>query len=243
MKFQTYGTPGSPCILLIHGMFDDGSMFSPLIPCLEDRYFLVIPTLDGYDADSPAEYPGADEELRRVEAYLAGENIGNLAAAAGSSLGAMLVWRLSQRGAIPIRRLVLDSAPFGWETSLAEENTAGFWEVVRQVRDLPPDTLSVFEKNYGDMGPVMRRSCQHVTYETIRRSCADCFGVKLPERVGVLSGGAVVLCYGDQDPNYQEHGKKLAGRPDLTLDVRTGFGHCGFLMERPEEFAALLRGV
>lgn len=241
MKIQTYGTPGSPCVLLLHGMFDDGGMFAPVAPYLEKDYFVAVPTLDGYDEASSESYPGAEEEVARLAAWLADAGVRELAAAAGSSLGAMLVWKLCQRGGVPVHRLVLDSAPFGWEPSLAVENTAGFWETVEQVKALPPDTPSIFEDGYSAVGPVMRRCCQFVTHDTIRRSCEDCFGVKLPPRLDV-PGTVIVASYGDQDPNYQLHGKDLAGRTDLTLDVRPGLGHCGFLLAQPEQFAALLCG-
>ena len=88
MRIDTYGSKEKPCILLLHTMFTTGTLFEALIPVLVQDYFLVIPTLDGYDPDEKAEYPGADEELERIEAYLKGEQVQELAAAAGSSLGA-----------------------------------------------------------------------------------------------------------------------------------------------------------
>ena len=151
MRMDTYGSKEKPCILLLHTMFTTGTLFEALIPALVQDYFLVIPTLDGYDPDEKAEYHGADEELERIEAYLKGNQIGELAAAAGSSLGAMLAWRLWQRRQIPIHRLVLDSPPFGWGAVQAAENTESFWQLVQAVR-AAPETPSVFDAHYGECG-------------------------------------------------------------------------------------------
>lgn len=123
MRINTCGSKEKPCILLLHTMFTTGRLFEALIPALAQDYFLVIPTLDGYDPDEKTEYPGTGEELERVEACLKEKQVRELATAAGSSLGAMLAWGLWQRRRLPIRRLVLDSPPFGWSAVQAAENT------------------------------------------------------------------------------------------------------------------------
>ena len=89
MRINTCGSKEKPCILLLHTMFTTGRLFEALIPALAQDYFLVIPTLDGYDPDEKTEYPGTGEELERVEACLKEKQVRELAAAAGSSLGAM----------------------------------------------------------------------------------------------------------------------------------------------------------
>lgn len=161
-----------------------------------------------------------------------------MAAAAGSSLGAMLAWRLWQCGHVPIRRLVLDSPSFGWDTSVAMENADGFWQLAQAVQ-AAPDACSLFDEHYGKFGPLMRRSCAAATESTIRRSCETCFGPRLPDRIRT-GGTRILLVYGGDDPNYQHSGKMLAGRTDVSLVVEPGYGHCGFLMRQPLEFAKLL---
>lgn len=239
MRMDTYGSKEKPCILLLHTMFTTGTLFEALIPALVQDYFLVIPTLDGYDPDEKTEYPGADEELERIEAYLKEKQIRELAAAAGSSLGAMLAWRLWQRGRIPIYRLMLDSPPFGWSAVQAAENTESFWQLVQVVQSAP-EAPSVFDAHYGSFGAGMRRSCLSLTRDTIRRSCETCFGPQLPQHI---SGGGtkIILVYGGEDPNYQYQKENLENRPDISLVVKPGYGHCGFLMQSPLEFARLLK--
>ena len=137
MRINTCGSKEKPCILLLHTMFTTGRLFEALIPALAQDYFLVIPTLDGYDPDEKTEYPGTGEELERVEACLKEKQVRELATAAGSSLGAMLAWGLWQRRRLPIRRLVLDSPPFGWSAVQAAENTKSFWQLVQAVQAAP----------------------------------------------------------------------------------------------------------
>ena len=241
MKFNTYGSPESPCALLLHTMFTTGALFDELRPALEERFFLAVPTLDGYEPGEDGDYPETGAELDWIEAFLLECGVRELAVAAGSSLGAMLAWALWNRGNIPIRRLVLDSPPFGWDDAVARENTEGFWQLAQAVRAAPPEETTVFEEHYGRFGPMMRASCAAASYDTLRRSCETCFGPRLPERIA-SNGTEIVLVYGDQDPNYQEKRQELEGRSDLKLLLEPGYGHCGFLMRRPLEFARLLMG-
>lgn len=239
MQITTYGTAEHPAILLLHTMFTTGAMFEKFIPALQDQFFVVIPTLDGYDPETDADYPGADEELEQIEAFLQKNNIRALAAATGSSLGAMLAWRLWQRGQVSIRRLVLDSPPFGWDAAVAQQNAKLFWQLVQAVR-AAPHTPCIFDKRYGEFGPMMRRSCTRLTETTIRRSCESCFGPRLPEQ---LSPGEtkILLVYGEDDPNYQSQKNPLKAQSQLTLVVKPGCGHCDFLMRNPLQFAELLK--
>lgn len=237
MHIETYGKTGRPCILLFHTMFTTGCLFQKLVPLLEQNFLLVIPTLDGYDPAEETEYPGADGELEQIEAFLKERQIPELTAV-GSSLGAMLAWRLWQRGRVFIRKLVLDSPPFGWDAATAAQNAGYFWKLVQTVR-AAPDTRCVFDEHYGEFGPMMRRSCSAVTENTIRRSCETCFGPRLPEQIRT-GATKILLVYGEDDPNYRHLEKELAGRTDVSLAVEAGFGHCGFLMREPQKFAKLL---
>lgn len=240
MRFKTVGLKEKPCILLLHTMFTTGALFEDVIPALEQDFFLVIPTLDGYDPEKKTEYPGGDEELEQIEAYIKINQIGKLAAAAGSSLGAILAWRLWQRGKIPIDRLVLESPPFGWGAEQAEQNTEGFWQLVQTVQ-AAPETPNVFDVHYGKVGAHMRQSCLNLTRDTIRRSCETCFGPQLPQHISAGST-KIFLVYGGEDPNYQYQKENLENRSDISLVIKQGYGHCGFLMQRPLEFAQLVRG-
>lgn len=240
MHFETHGTAEHPCVLLLHTMFTTGSLFKESILPLKDRYFLVVPTLDGYHPAERSEYPGADEELEQIEAFLRERQIRELEVATGSSLGAMLAWRLWQREHIPIRRLILDSPSFGWDSAVAGENTKSFWQLAQTVQ-AAPDTRCIFDEHYGTFGFMMRRSCAAVSENTIRRSCETCFGPQLPEHIQT-GGTSILLVYGEDDPNYQENRKMLVGRTDVSLLVKPGYGHCGFLMHKSLEFAKMLMG-
>lgn len=238
MKISTYGRRDRPCALLLHTMFTTGELFDAMLPALAERYFVLVPTLDGYDPAEPSEYPGTEAELKKLEDALSEHGVRELAVAAGSSLGAMLAWGLWRRGRVPARRLVLDSAPFGWDDAVARENTEGFWQLA-QAAQAGGEAAEVFDRHYGAFGPMMRASCAAATYGTIQRSCQTCFGPQLPEALET-GGTEVTLVYGDSDPNYLALREALSGRGDIHLVVKKGFGHSRFPMERPLEFAAIL---
>lgn len=238
MRVSICGNRERPCALLLHTMFTTGKLFADMLPELTKRYFVLVPTLDGYELDGGTDYPGTEAEAECIEGLLAENGVTELAVAAGSSLGAMLAWALWRRGKLPIRRLVLDSAPFGWDDAVAKENTEAFWQLAQAARS-GGEAAAVFDRHYGRFGPMMRDSCAAASYDTIRRSCRTCFGPRLPEHLEP-GGTQVVLLYGSEDPNYQVFRQDLERRRDLRLLVQEGFGHSRFLMERPLEFTALL---
>ncbi|NMM61877.1 alpha/beta hydrolase [Clostridium sp. P21] len=237
MRINTYGTETQHCVLLLHTMFTTGALFEKIISELQD-YFLVVPTLDGYDPTNTTEYLGSDSELEQIETFLSERNIVELTAA-GSSLGAMLVWKLWQRGNIRIRRLILDSPPFDVPSAAASVCANGFWQLVLGVQ-ADPDAQCIFDEQYGEFGPMMRKSCLTLTENTIRQSCETCFGPQLPNYVQA-GDTKILLIYGEQDPNYKANCRKLDHRKDISVVVKPGYRHCGFLMKEPLEFAKLFK--
>jgi hypothetical protein len=163
--------------------------------------------------------------LEQIEVFLHNKQVDELETAVGSSLGAMLVWRLWQRGNIPIWRVILDSPPFDWSPT-ASMNAESFWRLALAVQAAPDDPC-IFDEQYGEFGPMMRRSCLSLTKNTIRRSCETCFGPQFPEDIQT-NGTRILLVYGDLDHNYQEKGQMLVDRKNITVVVKSGYGHCGF---------------
>lgn len=51
MKFETIGNYEKPKILLVHAMFASSESFLPLVEYLKDKYYVIMPTLNGHSKD------------------------------------------------------------------------------------------------------------------------------------------------------------------------------------------------
>ena len=238
MKLSIYGGAARPAALLIHSMFTTGELWDRVVPLLTARWRVFVPTLPGYDPDDPRDYPGTDAVLDELVDGLRAHGVTRLALCAGCSLGAMLAWELHRRGSLPIDRLVLDSPTFGYPPETAAANAEDYWRLVCEVRSSPAAARR-FEKKYGAMGAVMRRSCGFLLRETIRRSCETCFGPPLPAPEDIR-GTPLILSFGNEDETYRLHHAYFDAQNSFSLRIAQGYGHGGLLIDRPASFAALL---
>ena len=88
MIFQTVGNKENPAVLFFHAMGVTGESSKPVAEYLKDRYYCIMPTSTVYCERQ--NYISKADELRQLEAYLAGQRLTELALVVASSLGADL---------------------------------------------------------------------------------------------------------------------------------------------------------
>ena len=69
MTFNTLGDKQNPAVLLIHGMVSTWKDCEPYGKFLADRYYVIMPTLDGHGHDG-TDLLTAEEEAKKLTAYL-----------------------------------------------------------------------------------------------------------------------------------------------------------------------------
>ncbi len=108
MKFDTYGNPENPSVLLMHGMYMDGSMLSYYGTVLSSSYYVIIPTFHGMEGASQTVFKSFDGECEAIEAYVKENLAGKLDYAYGISMGATAIYHILQRGNISLSKAILD---------------------------------------------------------------------------------------------------------------------------------------
>lgn len=108
MQFDSYGNSENPTLLLLHGMFMDGTMMREQALRLSDSYYVVTPTFHSMEGAQETVFGTFDSECEYIEEFVDEYLGGHLDFAYGISMGATALYHLMRRGKISIRKAVLD---------------------------------------------------------------------------------------------------------------------------------------
>lgn len=110
MKFYESGDQEKPVILLIPGTCCHYSLFHKVLPLLQERFYTVIASFDGFDENENTEYESMEKETMQIEAYIKERFHQHIACIYGCSLGGSFASYLLQRGNISVDHIVLGSS-------------------------------------------------------------------------------------------------------------------------------------
>ena len=108
MTVHTFGTPGSPAVVLIHPSLVRWDYFQDVIPLMQDRYRLLVPALPGYDQDAPGDFTSVEQIASELADALEAEGIREAACLYGCSMGGAVVARFLADGRIRAHAAVMD---------------------------------------------------------------------------------------------------------------------------------------
>ena len=108
MQIDTYGKKSNPSLLMIHGMYMDGSNLKNLIEELEDDYYLIVPTMKGCDGNTDIVFDSIDDECLDIEDYIKENLNGHIDYGYGLSMGGTLLYNILQRDNITVDKAILD---------------------------------------------------------------------------------------------------------------------------------------
>ena len=111
MTFHSYGQPGRPRLLLIHGLGVTHEIFLPLIGRLEGEFDITAVGIDGFLLGVKSRYTSIDDQAGQIIAYVREHFDGHLDVAYGLSLGGKILSRVLERDEIVIDHAILDAAP------------------------------------------------------------------------------------------------------------------------------------
>lgn len=110
MRFYTSGDPNKPTILLIPGTCCHWSLFNDVIPLLNQRFYTVAVSFDGFDETEDTTFPTMEQEALKIEKYVLDRFGGRICCCYGCSLGGSYAAYLVQRGNIHIDHAILGSS-------------------------------------------------------------------------------------------------------------------------------------
>lgn len=241
MRFVTMGSEEYPTILFIHGLSATAeSCYGKVGRYLQERWHVVLCELDGHYDGGPA-FRGIDDACGQIETYVTDNQGGRIRGMVGLSLGGTVAVSILSRGRIQIERTVLDAAfcvdmgilkgLYGWV----------FPKSVIRVRDgkyIPGFLIDCF------MGRGNRSMVDMIypgiALETCQNACREVYAYRISDNLRNTSS-RVEFWRGSREA-YPKKGAALLREhiPAMTERVFPNMGHCQFLHEHAEEYAARL---
>uniref|UniRef100_I5AXC8 AB hydrolase-1 domain-containing protein n=1 Tax=Eubacterium cellulosolvens (strain ATCC 43171 / JCM 9499 / 6) TaxID=633697 RepID=I5AXC8_EUBC6 len=108
MTIHEFGEENEPVVVLVHPSIVMWDYFEYVIPLLETRYHLIIPSLPGYDPDVRNDFTSVEEISTEIENWLIGNNLRNVACLYGCSMGGSIVTRMLADNRVTIQSAVID---------------------------------------------------------------------------------------------------------------------------------------
>lgn len=108
MTIHEFGKENNEIIVLIHPSVVMWDYFEYVIPLLEEKYHLVIPAIPGYDPDVKNDFTSVEEISAKLEEWLIGNDLGDVACLYGCSMGGSIVARMLADNRLSIRSAVID---------------------------------------------------------------------------------------------------------------------------------------
>ncbi len=108
MTIHEFGKDNNEIIVLIHPSVVMWDYFEYVIPLLEEKYHLVIPAIPGYDPDVKNDFTSVEEISAKLEEWLIGNDLGDVACLYGCSMGGSIVARMLADNRLSIRSAVID---------------------------------------------------------------------------------------------------------------------------------------
>lgn len=109
MKFYTYGDSLNPIVMLIHGGGLSHKMFEEIAKLLQDRYYVVLPLLDGHQDEKYTPYENSKKESDKIVKYIKENHKGKLFLLGGASLGAQIALEVLSTLSIKVEYSILES--------------------------------------------------------------------------------------------------------------------------------------
>ena len=241
MRFVTMGSEAFPTLVFIHGLSATAeSCYGKVSRLLQGNWHIVLCELDGHYEGSPA-FSSIDEECDQIETYVRQNFEGRIHGLVGLSLGGTIAVSILSRGQIQIERAVLDAAFCVDMGMLRGCYGYLFPKGVIRVRDgryVPGFVIDLF------MGKGNRSMTEMIypgiSFLTCRTACRDVYSYRISD--SLRNASARVEFWRGSREAYPKKGAALIKKylPAMTERVFPAMGHCQFLHEQPEEYAALL---
>ena len=257
MTFNTLGEKSNPAVLLIHGMVSSWKDCEPYGKYLADRYYVILPTLDGHGNDGTDLLPLKDE-VDKLVGYLRENGIISLALVQGSSMGAEIalavLGRLTEEG-ISFGRGFLDGGPFFHFNpffrafmrkkfkSLVKIFDTDDHEAAYNAMMNHPFMKFVAKGKAAQFEPLIQSLTQerrHFSSKSVRNMVEICYRYDLPE-FSAEDQKRLIFFFSDEEPARKSLKRLKKAYPSAEYRDIHDYAHCGYQSVHPEEYAQMLQ--
>jgi pimeloyl-ACP methyl ester carboxylesterase len=243
---REHGSPDAPLLVLVHGLGASGRAFDLVAPLLAARFRVIVPDLPGFGETGGA-HTTIEGMARAVVELVDGEF-----AAAGHSMGGLVVTALAELVPDRVTRLVLVNAPPSYESRTAARGRNERILAMPGIGDLVWRSLSDDRRRAAmqtafapghDVPDVFVEDMKRTTRAAFTGASAEIDGYvrrrPLPDRLGALTQQALVV-FGERDGRVDPASLDAYGPlPNVTVVTIPEAGHTP-IWEAPERTAELI---
>ncbi len=108
MTIHEFGKQNKKVVVLIHPSIVMWDYFEYVIPLMEEKYYLIIPAVPGYDPDVKSDFTSVEEIAKDLEDLLIEKGLKEVTCLYGCSMGGSIVTRMLSDNRLHIRNAVID---------------------------------------------------------------------------------------------------------------------------------------
>ena len=256
MTFDTLGNKENTAVLLINGMISSAKDCEPFGKVLADKYYVIMPTLDGHGHDG-TDLLTVDKEAEKIIQYLNDCRITSLEMIQGSSMGAEIaleVKRQADLNHIKTGVCFFDGGPFFWFTPWFRAiMRARFRKLVKVFdTDNPDKAMEDLRNNqflqfvakdkleqYSGLIRSMASERRHFSDKTVKNLVNICYKCALPD-FSNIEQKRFVFFFSKEEPARDSKKRLQKAYPFAEYKDIDGYAHCGFQSVEPVKYAQML---
>lgn len=243
MKILSYGNKTNPTILLIHGFQSPYQVWNPFIEAFKEKYYILVSVLAGHEVGNISDsFSTFDEQTKFIEAYCKENQINQLHAAYGMSMGGILLARLWERNNLAIVNYVFDGSPLRgmpligffkwWYKNITHKAQKRNIKVIKQAEN------TIISK---DLMPEFLELLDHISDHTIEQYLDAVGKYRLPQNLSTEN--KVFYFYGTLcNEMMSQKTAKFIKKHYTNAEIITmqGKGHCEYALSEPTKMIELL---
>lgn len=241
MKYREFGNKNNDAIMLLHGGGLSWWSQMPIVELLQDRYYCIVPTIDGH-GDDEGEFESIHRCADSIVEYIQDNLGGQIYAICGLSIGAQIAAEVLSRDSRVAHRAIIESTlvyPMKYVAMMTKPIYAMSYGLIKrkwfakyQARSLfVPD--SMFESYFADSSRMSR--------ETLINMTASNSNYPLPLSLADTQARVLVLVGGRELPIMKRSANAICNTiNDSTLMMLEGMGHGEISLLTPEEYVDIM---
>ena len=248
MRIMEFGPENGQQVMLIHGEHARWDIFLPAMEPLVKTCRVLIPVLDGFDAEAEkqADFPGVEKAADQLCQWLEEHGKTHLLGVYGISLGGSIAFQMLSREQLSVDRCVMEGAIMPSDRMkaavraqiLVKEGLTSFQKrlpgtVMARLASAGPSTMEELLKTHELMRSLSR--------ETMRQINRSCLCAPIPKALPAVRESALYMyAQGESQDRYQDIQFLHRRFPEIPVLVLSGLCHAELLFKHPDIFGDYL---